>query len=132
MTPNDGGSGKLSKSARRRRNKRRRHAALLAGADAGAAVAAIAPENHAAFDDALDRAAKVFVDHALKPRDLPVLAWLCASLKITPAVYFGQVLRSAVVAEKSNWREAIGQGGASSRNLDKLAERLPVHKVPNA
>lgn len=119
---------KLSRSARRRRNKRLRHEAELQNADyklhppetvektvhVGNSIAQITPED----------AAEILVKSGLKDRDIPVLDAICGNMGITYAEYIIRVVRSDVIKHKPAYREAMGAGGNSSKNIEFLADKL--------
>ena len=65
---------------------------------------------------------------ALRPRHIPIFEWMCEALGVSKRELVCQLLRASVMREKSGYTEAIGGGGASSKNLELLSERVPVKK----
>lgn len=63
-------------------------------------------------------------DFIKRERHAVVFDWLCDKLNKTPDQLAGELLTVAIVRELPAYREAIGGGGNSSRDLEKLASRL--------
>lgn len=77
---------------------------------------------------ALDAAVNLLVEETLQARHMEVFEWLCRSLGKTPSRLVSEILRAAVVKEAAAYREAMGGGGASSKDGAALAERIPVKR----
>lgn len=60
----------------------------------------------------------------LKGRDQETLNWICAVTGGTPVKVMTSILRTAIVRERRNQREALGGGGMSSTNIEKLKDRI--------
>ena len=61
-------------------------------------------------------------------RHMLVLRWIASSSGNSIGRVVQQILRAEVSRQMPTYREAIGGGGSSSRNIELLTERLPVHK----
>lgn len=82
---------------------------------------------HAARDQA--RAAELareLIPLILQPRHLDTFNWMAGGGEAVRVVQMA--VRNAVQKAMPDYREAMGKGGGSSRNLEALAERIPVHK----
>lgn len=108
---------KLSKSARRRRNKRLRQQAE-------------APSNEApvvalADDGGIEGAAEAILKKYLKARHRPCFNLMAQNMGVSASELIGIMVRNATIRELPNYREATGAGGASSKDIEALSERLP-------
>lgn len=61
----------------------------------------------------------------MQPRHMEVFRWISGD---SPEVAITQILRNEIMRRTPDYREAMGGGGKSSRNLEALAERIPVNK----
>lgn len=127
---------------RRRRRKRRRSGAgngAAAPMPAAAAVAAPAPEADDLSERAAIRAERQAMALAeaagddlaarvlamiLQARDRQVWEWMQHNSGGGPYALLRHIVRGAVVRSRTDYREAMGGGGASSRSIEKLSERL--------
>jgi len=82
------------------------------------------------IEQAEKRIAGVLIQ-VMPKRDLVVFEWLCHATGKKPGKIALEMIRAATIKERPAYREAMGQGGGSSQNLETLSERLPVHKVKN-
>lgn len=71
-----------------------------------------------------DKLVEDLITLLLPARDMEVFNWMLEVLQVSKADLFKQILRAAIVRERRNHREAMGGGGASSQNLEKLQERI--------
>ncbi len=102
---------------KRRRNRRRRR---RSGSGEGSGQA----QPKTSIEEATD----IIVAEALRERHVEVLDWMCRTLGKPRHVIICEMVRQSVVAENSNFREAMGGGGHSSRDAELLANRLPGRK----
>lgn len=77
----------------------------------------------------VDELAAELIPLVMQARHQVVFDWMCQSRRATPGQVLIGILRSEIAAQGKNYREAIGGGGGSSRDLAALSERIPVHKV---
>lgn len=61
----------------------------------------------------------------MQPRHLEVFRWISGN---NPERAITLILRNEIMRRTPDYREAMGGGGGSSRNLEALAERITVHK----
>lgn len=72
-----------------------------------------------------DRAANEAIAHLMDRRHKEIFDWLCrVQGGKRAAQLLKEILRSALIRERPAFREAQGKGGASSRNIETLQERL--------
>lgn len=75
-----------------------------------------------------DQSAEQLIDDLipliLQERDLVVLKWMIEATGQSRVALFTQILRGAIIKERVNHREAMGGGGASSKNLEALSNRI--------
>lgn len=87
----------------------------------------VARSNQADHDAIQQRAEKRIAGalmETLAARDKEVLEWMCGVLGQTPGQIAFDLIRAGLIKERSNFREAKGGGGASSRDIEKLTQRL--------
>lgn len=60
----------------------------------------------------------------LQARDMEVFNWMIKATGQSRVAIVTQILRGAIIKERSNHREAMGGGGASSKDSEALAARL--------
>lgn len=86
-----------------------------------------ADNEHAARDNA--RAAELareLIPLILQPRHLETFNWMAGGGEAVRVVQIA--VRNAVQKALPDYREAMGKGGSSSRDLASLSERIPVNK----
>lgn len=76
-----------------------------------------------AESDVLQSAAEVIIKHHMKARHIPIIDWLCSSLNVSRDKLIGDMFRQAIMKEASAYREALGQGGLSSKQAPEGSER---------
>jgi hypothetical protein len=72
--------------------------------------------------EAEEEAARQVLATMIEPRFLEIFRWI--SQGKTAGQVIKELLRKGLIEHRAAYREAIGEGGASSRNIEKLAERL--------
>lgn len=133
-----------AKKKRRRRNRRR-------GSGGSAGPAPVSQQQTAVqadpYDDAshiagikaeqakheqrmqsADELATLLIPLIMQPRHKAVFDWLCRASGGTAAAVITSIVRAEVARQTPAWREANGGGGTTSRNLEALAERIPVRR----
>jgi len=83
-----------SRTARRRRRRKQQ------AADNSAATSEVSPLS------------------MLKPRHMEVLNWMCEASGMSAHELVALVVKQAVIAEMPNYREAMGGGGGTTKNLE--------------
>lgn len=83
---------------------------------------------HAQRLQSADELAALLLPLVMQARHRVVFDWMCQSNGVTPAQAITQIIRAEVARQTPDWREAQGGGGTSSKNLEVLAERIPVRK----
>jgi len=141
-----------AKKKRRRRNRRRGSGGQAGAAAVQSFIPAAQVENRpGAHPDPYDRAAEaagiaaerkaheqrlqsadelaaLLLPLITQERHKQVFDWVCAASGVGPAVYMQQIVRAEIARQTPAFREARGGGGKSSRNIEALTERLPVHR----
>lgn len=68
---------------------------------------------------------KVDIDQLLpRKRHKEVFDWLCSVMNKKPEDLIREIVTQAVVKEYPSYRESLGGGGNSSKNLSSLSERI--------
>ena len=86
-------------------------------------IAKVAEEHKETLASA-DEVLSEILPELLRARDFPILDWICSTLGQTRSEVCRRILTEAIVRERVNYREAMGEGGASGKNIETLQERI--------
>lgn len=139
-----------AKKKRRRRNRRRGSGGQAGAAAVQSFIPAVQVENrpgvhpdpydrvaeaagiaadrkaHAERIHTADELAGLLIPLITQARHKAVFDWAAAG--IGPAKYIEKIVRAEIARVSPAYREAMGGGGSSSRDLESLSERIPVRK----